>query len=287
MGFEWFVCTLVQTAPICGPGLAVYREVAQKKCHCQLLFAECGIVSTELLERFNVYFAFNIDKSWEVMRPGELSIRIGRGGFRSSWWKRFRAEYFGLERSMEFTWIHHVCVTEIVDLHCKVQPFHGPAILPPCETSLMLPFGRETVLIDTFDTLGRTLKLHPFCNCGGVCFSTSVNLDLGSSLSFLVTLTIPTMPINLWIVMLNAESLRYGVVIPLIGLRYIERHLASGKSGDPYGSLDLMTSYIFVYAFQSQGLKLLCALYWKRYSNMLTIHTITSHPAKLFKVVSW
>ena len=81
------------------------QRSSPKKCHCQLLFAECGIVSTELLERFNVYFAFNIDKSREVMRPGELSIRIGRGGFRSSWWKRFRAEYFGLERSNshEFT----------------------------------------------------------------------------------------------------------------------------------------------------------------------------------------
>ena len=33
---------------------------SQKKCHCQLLFAECGIVSTEVFERFNLYFTFNI-----------------------------------------------------------------------------------------------------------------------------------------------------------------------------------------------------------------------------------
>ena len=26
MGFEWFVCTLVETASICGPGLALCRE---------------------------------------------------------------------------------------------------------------------------------------------------------------------------------------------------------------------------------------------------------------------
>lgn len=50
----------------------------------------------------------------------------------------------------------HVCVTEIVDLHCKVQPFHGPAILPPCETSLMQPLGCETV--QKIRTLGKDLS---------------------------------------------------------------------------------------------------------------------------------
>ena len=49
-----------------------------------------------------------------------------------------------------------VCVTEIVDLRCKVQPFHGPAILPPCETSLMQPLGCETV--QKIRTLGKDLS---------------------------------------------------------------------------------------------------------------------------------
>ena len=64
----------------------------------------------------------------------------------------------------------HVCVTEIVDLHCKVQPFHGPAILPPCETSLMQPLGCETV--QKIRTFGEgPFICHPFCNSvWGVCF---------------------------------------------------------------------------------------------------------------------
>ena len=63
MGFEWFVCTLVETASICGPGLALCRvsfAFVVKSSPKPAFVRRVWHRFNRSFERFNLYFTCNI-----------------------------------------------------------------------------------------------------------------------------------------------------------------------------------------------------------------------------------